>query len=48
MCSSKSKTMVSIIGASCLVFLAAGSECSAGDIERVGLEDSVFLAAEII
>eukprot|EP00450_Noctiluca_scintillans_P029456 CAMPEP_0194549482 /NCGR_PEP_ID=MMETSP0253-20130528/95227_1 /TAXON_ID=2966 /ORGANISM="Noctiluca scintillans" /LENGTH=362 /DNA_ID=CAMNT_0039396911 /DNA_START=46 /DNA_END=1131 /DNA_ORIENTATION=- len=35
--------MVSIIGVSCLVFLAAGSECSSGDVECVGQEDTVFL-----
>ena len=43
MCSAKSKTMTSIIGASCLVFLAAGSECTSRVVECVGQEDSVFL-----
>ena len=43
MCSLKSKTMVTIIGVSCLVFLATGSECSSGVIECVGHKDSVFL-----
>jgi len=35
--------MVSLIGLSCLVLLAAGSECSSGGEECVGTEDSVLL-----